>query len=298
MPTTEVILKFGAKESLHLISGEWWRLFTPIFVHIGLIHFLFNGYAIYFLGVQLEPMVGKKWMAVVYIVSGIAGNIASAIFTIGISAGASSSIFGLLGLGWVFERAIGKHIEERTGQRAKRGMYTSLVTINLILGFFIPAIDNAAHIGGLVAGVFLAYGILFIMPNRVQKRRVVRGVAVMVSLLVIMAIGSHFSLSASFAAQRYEEFGDEVQNDPQSALKFYSRAIIAAGNDPALFVKRARLLVDLDELYLAKQDLKAASELPEGQKLVDEMLDFIKLQGRTKTYERLRDYSDVSLRSP
>lgn len=287
MPTTEVVLQYGAKESLLLVSGEWWRLFTPMFVHIGLIHFLFNSYAIYFLGIQLEPMVGKRWMAVIYIVSGVCGNIASALFTFGISAGASSSIFGLLGLGLILERAIGKHVEKKTGQKVKTGMYTSLVLINLVLGFVIPAIDNAAHIGGLVGGLFLTVIMLYVAPNRLQKRRIFRGAFVASLLALLMGSGAYFACSATFAAQRYEEFGDNSVQYPDFALNFYSRAIMLQPGKADLYLKRARLLVDTGALNQAVKDLFKVLEITGEEKQVEEYLESLRNQGRSEVYEKL-----------
>lgn len=99
-PGADTLLKWGAKDNILLAQGEFWRLITPIFLHIGLIHYLFNNWAIYVLGYQIEFLLKPKWFLALYIIAGLFGNIASALFSLGISAGASSSLFGLLGAGF------------------------------------------------------------------------------------------------------------------------------------------------------------------------------------------------------
>lgn len=293
MPTQEVIIDYGAKDSLRLIGGEWWRLITPVFVHIGLIHFLFNSYAIYILGLQLEPVVGAKYLIPIYFFSGFCGNVASALFTIGISAGASSSIFGMLGCGLVLERAIGRHIRQHTGHRPTRGMYTSLVIVNLILGFMIPAIDNAAHIGGLLSGIFLTYAVLFIMPNKLQKRSAVRGVVIVAMVALVAGMGAYFSCSSDFAAKRYEDIADRADEYPEVAIAFYSRAIYADSKRSQVYIKRAKTLLSIDQTSLAVEDLKTVLSRPEDAELVYKFLDELKNSGQSTRALQIEDALDI-----
>lgn len=293
MPSSEVIISFGAKDSMRLISGEWWRLITPVFVHIGLIHFLFNSYAIYILGLQLEPVIGAKYLIPIYFVAGFCGNVASALFTVGISAGASSAIFGMLGCGWVIEKAIGRHVKAHTGHKPARGMYTSLVFVNLVLGFMIPAIDNAAHIGGLLAGIFLTYAILFIMPNRLQKRHVARGVAVIALVFVVSGAGAYFSCSSDFASHRFEDIADNAADYPEAAIVFYSRAIYAEPTRIPLYLKRARILVNADELDLAADDLKKVLSDAKHSFSVYDYLKELKDNGKSSQALELEDKLNI-----
>lgn len=147
-----VLLRFGALESTLLSQGEWWRLVTPVFLHIGITHFLFNSFSLYILGPQLEWLFGRWRFVLLYLLTGIMGNLATVYWgTAGISAGASGSIYGLLGVYvylFLFRRG---SMDPETG----KGLL-ALVGINLLISVVSPSINLMAHLGGLVAGLLLA----------------------------------------------------------------------------------------------------------------------------------------------
>ncbi|WP_235700529.1 rhomboid family intramembrane serine protease [Companilactobacillus nodensis] len=91
------LLTFGAKTNNLVQEGQWWRLITPMFIHIGVLHIMMNGFTIFYVGQILEPMVGHVRFLFIYFLSGITGNLASFAFGSSntISAGASTSLFGL-----------------------------------------------------------------------------------------------------------------------------------------------------------------------------------------------------------
>lgn len=140
--------KFGANVPSLIKSGEYYRVFTSAFLHIGLLHLICNNYALYVIGSQLESFLGKFKFLIVYIVSAICGSLMSLIFADGISAGASGAIFGLLGsllyFGYNYRVYLGSVIKSQI---------IPLIILNLIIGFITPEIDNAAHIGGLLGGL-------------------------------------------------------------------------------------------------------------------------------------------------
>lgn len=190
LPGESILLAWGAKDPVLLAQGEIWRLLTPIFVHIGIIHFAFNTWALYVIAYQIEMLMSGKWFLVLYLASGLIGNIASAVTTISVSAGASSSLFGLLGCGFYLERRIRRIVQQQTGARPRTGSYTVMVVANVGLGLMIPQIDNAAHIGGLMAGIVLTALILRRVPNRLvapNRRVTLIGVAV-VAVLCTMGV--------------------------------------------------------------------------------------------------------------
>ena len=137
--------------------GEYYRLITAAFVHANIAHLLFNMYALWIIGMQLESFIGKWRFLVVYLFSAICGSLLSVVVTPdALSVGASGAIFGLLGALLYF----GYHYRIYLGTVIK-SQIIPLIVINLLLGFMVPGIDNAAHIGGLIAGVFttMALGI-------------------------------------------------------------------------------------------------------------------------------------------
>ncbi|HBQ64615.1 MAG TPA: rhomboid family intramembrane serine protease, partial [Clostridiales bacterium] len=154
IPYYSLLYIFGAKVNALIQSGEVWRLIAPIFLHVDIRHLLFNGYALYVLGSQVEIIYGRGRFAAIYFLAGILGNLASFAFNSRDSVGASGAIFGLFG-------ALLFLGVEKPGVWKKyfRANILTAVGINIIYGLFNPQIDNFAHGGGLVAG-FLACGML------------------------------------------------------------------------------------------------------------------------------------------
>lgn len=132
-------------------AGDFYRLVTGMFIHGGFLHLLFNCYALYVIGTQLESFLGKFKFTIIYLVSGISGALFSMIFGGNVaSIGASGAIFGLMGSLVYF----GYHYRVYLGNVIK-SQIIPLIVINLLLGFMTTGIDNAAHIGGLIGGAII-----------------------------------------------------------------------------------------------------------------------------------------------
>ena len=132
-----------------ILSGEFYRLITGAFVHANIFHLLFNCYALYVIGSQLEGFLGKGKYIVVYLFSALSGSLVSMLFNSGYSVGASGAIFGLLGALLYF----GYHYRIYLGT-VIRSQIIPLILINLLFGLM-PGIDNWAHIGGLIGGLLI-----------------------------------------------------------------------------------------------------------------------------------------------
>lgn len=130
--------------------GQFYRLFTGMFLHANIMHIAFNMYALYVIGHQLEGFLGKAKYLSVYLISGFIGSLLSVALHSGNYAGvgASGAIFGLLGALLYF----GYHYRVYLGG-VMRSQIIPLIVINLLIGFMSPGIDNLAHIGGLIGGV-------------------------------------------------------------------------------------------------------------------------------------------------
>jgi rhomboid protease GluP len=161
------LLRFGAVNYRRILAfGEYYRLFTAMFLHVNQVHIFFNGIALWQFGQSVERFFGHTRFALIYFLGGLCGSIASFIFTRGLSVGASAAIFAIFGAEMVFlyrnRRLLGP-----AAQRELRSLIILLV-INLGLGFYTQfgpsevIIDNWAHIGGFFAGVVLAW---FIAPQ-------------------------------------------------------------------------------------------------------------------------------------
>lgn len=131
--------------------GQYYRLITGTFLHSGLMHVAFNCYALYVIGSQLESFLGKAKFTVIYFVSALFGSLMSITFNgATASVGASGAIFGLMGSLLYF----GYHYRVYLGNVLK-SQIIPLIVANLVFGFIVDGMDNAAHIGGLIGGALI-----------------------------------------------------------------------------------------------------------------------------------------------
>lgn len=201
-----VLIRFGAKFNPLIVDGEYWRLITANFLHIGLVHLLFNTYALYILGLMVETRFGRGRFLALYMLCGLAGSTASFVGNMALSAGASGAIFGLMG-------AIIVHFavyRENFGQRGQKQL-TSLLLVagyNLVFGFVAPGIDNLGHIGGLVGGLILGWAYnpryevaqssddyVYRVEDRVSPARIVL-VSLVVALLLVILVNLGVSIQS------------------------------------------------------------------------------------------------------
>lgn len=167
------LIKFGANLDILTKNGEYFRLITCAFLHIGILHLIFNMYALYIIGPQVESFFGKGKYLGIYLISILSASILSLVFNSNtISAGASGAIFGLLGALLYF----GYHYRVYLGNAIK-SQIIPIIIINLLFGFTMTGIDNAAHIGGLIGGVLasMALGV----PDKSNKTEKINGFIVL-----------------------------------------------------------------------------------------------------------------------
>ncbi len=143
---------------LTLGRGELWRLFTSMFLHGSLMHLAINMYSLYSVGSMVEILCGRKKYLAIYLLCGLAGSAASVIFNAmrkypGISIGASGAIFAIYGF-FLMLMWLRKDLIHPSARRQILQSGAFFIAINLFLGFMSSGIDNAAHLGGLVSGVF------------------------------------------------------------------------------------------------------------------------------------------------
>jgi rhomboid protease GluP len=141
------------------VHGEWWTLFTSIYLHGGLLHILFNVLWIRQLGPAVEELYGPARFFVIYTVSGVLGFVVSDVIGVSFTVGASGSIFGLLGAMVAFGRRRGGVF----GAMVLR-QYGQWALLLFVLGFFMSGVNNLAHAGGFVGG--FAAGLVLSLAER------------------------------------------------------------------------------------------------------------------------------------
>ncbi len=155
-PTARQIFDWGGNWGAASMGGQWWRLVTAAFVHIGFVHLFMNMAALVYAGAFLEPLIGTTRFVIAYLITAVAGSLLGSVMHPDIiSAGASGAIFGLFGvlLALLTTSLIPPDIRRRL--LLLMGFY---VIYNLLSGMK-EGIDNAAHIGGLIAGMSFGYTI-------------------------------------------------------------------------------------------------------------------------------------------
>lgn len=164
---TATLLRFGAIFDLPGLTAEPWRYVTAIFLHIGLSHLFFNSFTLYVFAPPLEIMLGKWRYALFYLVSGIAGNIASKLLhpDYFVSAGASGAIYGIYAA-YLYLAIFRRELFDK---QMKQTIVT-IVAIGFLYSFIVPNIDIYAHIGGFVGGFVMIALIAFSVKRKYRRQ--------------------------------------------------------------------------------------------------------------------------------
>lgn len=148
-----VLVNMGALVPAAVESGQTWRLVTSIFLHANLFHLLVNAWSLYLFGSLAEGSFGTARFGGVFLVTGFVASATSFAFGGQVSVGASGAIFGLLGA-WASHNWLRRSLSMARGNLQLAAM---IVAVNLFFGFSMPGIDNAAHLGGLAAGLLAGF---------------------------------------------------------------------------------------------------------------------------------------------
>lgn len=189
----EVLRGFGAKQN-NLIAEQhqYWRLITSIFIHIGFIHLFLNNYALWIIGQEIEQIYGSARFVALYLATGAVGSVSSYVFNpAATSAGASGAIFGLFGVMATFAFKYRKEIPALLSREIRRRVLP-IIAINLIFGFSVSIVDNAAHIGGLLAGIGLALAVPYMRPDEKHTPVVWRAMQTICLVVILVSFVSAF----------------------------------------------------------------------------------------------------------
>ncbi len=251
---TSTLIEFGAKLNPLIVDGEWWRLITSMFLHIGILHFVSNMLFLYYFGSLAERIYGSFRFLVVYFLAGIGGSIASFVFVANISAGASGALYGLLGA-FIYFGIFHKRIFFQTiGSNI-----LVLLGINIILGFTLPQLDVSAHFGGLIAG-FIAAGIIHFPKKRNFPVQLAALIIYVVAILAVFSYGMQQNEnSVSYQLMKIENYIQEEQFE--EVIESATKGLQNPGDFEAiLFFQRAYAYIHLNEMEPAIEDLEKSIE--------------------------------------
>ena len=232
--TGAVSVHFGANFGPLTLSGQWWRLVTYMFLHGGLFHIAMNMWCLWNLGALCESLYGRWTYAAVYLLTGVAGGLASVGWNPGVlSVGASGAIFGLTGA-LIASFALGEFSLSGISIKGTRNSLLFFAGFNLFLGRMFPGIDNACHIGGLVSGLILGALIALLAPEHDRPLRRAGILLFMILILAGSALGIHrwrgfANFGSAMSAQQsidrmIDLFQKKVQQNPQDGSAHYALA--------------------------------------------------------------------------
>jgi membrane associated rhomboid family serine protease/Flp pilus assembly protein TadD len=285
-PTADQLLRWGANFGPRTLTGQWWRLLTAMFVHIGLIHLALNMWCLWELGLLAEYLYGRKTFLALYLMSGLAASIVSlARNPLVESAGASGAIFGLAGA-LIATLFLGKLAAPRAALRISLISLVAFAGYNLAFGFFKSGIDNGAHIGGLISGLVLGsvLSVDFRQPAPRQSR--IRPI-VFPAFAVVLVAGAAAVRSVHMPVVRLEHAEQQLrQGDTADALRELTGVVKARPNYVPAWMLLGNAYLRTQQEDKAEAAFRQAAQLNPKNPAVLAQLGLLYL--RDKRYEPAR----------
>ncbi len=206
-PAVPALFNWGGNFRSAVLDGQAWRLFTSMFLHGGIAHLLMNMYALLYIGIMLEPLLGKFRFGAAYLLSGICGSLLSITFhAYSVGVGASGAIFGLYG---VFLSMLTTNHIQKTARKTLLRSILFFVVFNLMYGMQ-GNTDNAAHIGGLLGGLAIGYIYFPGISSKHDIKRQLITTSVLTLSVIALTVFSMFTLKDDIAIyqQKMQKFAD------------------------------------------------------------------------------------------
>jgi len=278
-PTSRQLIPWGANYGPLTLGGQQWRLLTSMFVHGGLLHILFNMWCLWDLGTLCESLYGQATFAAVYLISGIAGSLASVWWHPAVpSVGASGAIFGIVGA-LIASYYLGEFSMPRFAVAGHLRSVLVFAGYSLLFGAVSGRTDNAAHIGGLVAGLIFGALIARLAPG---GEMFPRAAVILVVALLVVAWGGWLERTRSYQihANRGVELLDDGKID--QAIAELQRAAGERPNSIPTHFALAHAYFSQKQFALAEDQLKRILVLQPGYQPAQYELGIVYLnQGRT-----------------
>lgn len=271
-PDTGSLIAWGADFGPLTTNGQWWRLFTSMFLHIGIIHILMNMFVLWNIGTFIERLVGQAGFLAVYLASGLGGSLVSTLTSpYTVSAGASGAIFGLYGCLLGFLALNRDSFPSSVLKPLTKGAMT-FVFYNIVYGLGRSGVDLAAHLGGLATG--FAFGLILSQPIELEaaRRRGVRSAIVAAGAIALLATGALALPHVTDLEAEMSSFAAMEHNVIDAYQKALSKAKNGEFSDEQ-FAKAIESTV-LPDWKSSREHLAKLSGLPAQQK------QFLDLLGR------------------
>ena len=221
----QTCLAYGASYGPWTLGGQFWRMFTSAFVHFGLTHLVMNMLCLLSIGCFLEKMVGHVCLFCAYVLTALTGGVLSMIFhPETVCAGASGAVFGLFGASVIYVALIWKKYRFNPSHvfgYMKNGLF--FVGINFLYGF-VPGVDMAAHVGGLLGGVVL--GIAIALADRAAGARnkdwfgrVILTITVLLGIAMLVTVFTGRGADRLDEKELAAEVGQSIQETVLNNLK-------------------------------------------------------------------------------
>ena len=294
----DVLWRLGAMDGQQIAAGEYWRLFAAMFLHSGWMHFGLNAFGLFVVGQLLEPLYGHGRFTAVYLLSGLAGSVASYAFNLSlmpnaIGMGASGALFGIFG-GLVAFFLSHRRQLGAMGRRSLVGLLL-LAGVNLLFGLVTTGVDNYAHIGGFVCGIALGmafspryvptldtFGLVsnVVDVNSIFRRWWVLPVAGVILVVGVIVGDSNVGDSPVTHLRQAREY--RTESNLSAAIDQLDRAIeIDPAHGPS-YLERAEVMAELGNIDRAIRDAALAARLsrPQSEQQQEAIRLMVQLQNR------------------
>ena len=297
-PPGQLLGAWGANFGPLTLSGDWWRLLTATFLHGGIIHIALNMWCLWSLGELAEPLYGHWTFAAVYILCGLAGSLVSLAHNpFVLSVGASGAVFGVAGA-LIASLKLGNFSLPQAHVKAVLSSVVSFAIYNLIFGAVSPGIDNAAHIGGLIAGLIIGAMIALAASEREHVVRRITLLTLFAALLFGAGVLAQHAFGAPASAMRMDVLIELKKYD--QALAEIQKGLARDPNSAALHLKLANVYESQGRQDEQEAELRRAISInPSSEDSQSKRFKLGALLGKRQRYAESREvFSDMLKADP